>query len=153
MDSSNFSVLFVFIFPFAVFLSFSPFFFFGSDQKYYSEFEKSVLVSQVLVPAIGGFTWDTFVEWGRGRNLHSQELRPHPQRGEQRAISPELSIRCDSWVHRLTILRYQEQTAPQRYYWSRRYQMRDRQTDRCNQHRSIGRVDRLTRESLKGKRG
>lgn len=76
MDSSNFSVLFVFIFPFAVFLSFSPFFFFGSDQKYYSEFETKVLVSQVLVPAIGGFTWDTFVEWGRGRNLHSQELRP-----------------------------------------------------------------------------
>jgi hypothetical protein len=45
-------------------------------------------------------------------------------------ISPELSIYCDSLVYRLTILLYQEQIAPQRYYRSRGYQLRERERER-----------------------
>lgn len=66
---------------FSVFLSFSPFFFFGSDQKYYSEFKTKVLLSQVLVPVIGGFTQDTFVEWGEGQK--SSQLGALPPSSER----------------------------------------------------------------------
>lgn len=67
---------FLLLLYFSVFLSFSPFFFFGSDQKYYSEFKRKVLVSQVLVPAIGGFTGDTFVECGEGQESSQSGALP-----------------------------------------------------------------------------
>lgn len=71
---------------------FLPFFFFASDQKYYSEFKRKVLMSQVLSDVLRLVVLPVIPLWGvGGRNLHSQELCPHPQRGEQMGISSELS--------------------------------------------------------------
>ena len=72
-SSSNFSVLFVFIFLLALFLCLSLLSSsLGVSKKYYSEFKMKVLMLKVLVPAIGDFTCDTFVGCGVGREETSQ---------------------------------------------------------------------------------